>query len=259
MNAYHSEKGKNVILDFDTFKKCIDKLPSDVRITFSGMSEPWLSKDMTKMLLYIYKKGFKGIRIYTTAVGMDIKDIDKIKKIPFDTFVVHLPDADNNALIPLSKNHKAILLKIQKSNIQNCSYMTMGKLHKNLVEYFGDKCVTPQILSKAGNLKGSKKIHNRGPITCNSEYGLKHSMLLPNGDVYLCCMDNALEYKLGNLLTGSYDSLYTGEAFKLIEKKLKDEKYGDVLCRHCEMAIIDNYKKYLRPIKKLFLKLKLKN
>lgn len=259
MNAYHREKGKNVILNFETFKKCIDKLPKDVQITFSGMSEPWLSKDMTKMLLYSYKKGFTGFRVYTTAVGMDIKDVDKIKKIPYTKFVVHLSDADNNALIPVTKNLKAVLLKIKRSHIQNCGYMTMGTLHKDLVEDFGELCITPKLISKAGNLKGVKKIHNSGPITCNSEFGMKHSMLLPNGDVYLCCMDNALEYKLGNLLLSSYDSLYEGESYRLIEKKLKDEKYGDVLCRHCEMAVVDNYKKYFRPIKKLFQKLKFKN
>lgn len=239
-------------MKFETFKQCIDKLPQDVQITFSGMSEPWLNKDMTKMLMYAYKKGFKEFRIYTTGVGMELKDIDTFKKIPFNKFVVHLPDADRNAIIPVTKNHKELLLKIKKSKIQNCSYMTMGTVHPELQEEFGSSVVSPKMISKAGNLKKFKKLNHKGPIMCNSEFGLQHSMLLPNGDVQLCCMDNAVQYKIGNLLTQSYNSLYTGAQFRLIEKQLKNEKQGDVLCRHCEMAVVDNWKKYFRPLKKLF-------
>lgn len=252
INQYRKTKG-DIIMKFETFKQCIDKLPSDVQITFSGMSEPWLNKDMTKMLLYACKKGIKEFRVYTTGVGMELKDIDKIKKIPFNKFVVHLPDADRNAIIPVTKSHKELLLKIKKSKIKSCSYMTMGKLHPDLQAEFGSLVVSPKMISKAGNLAKFKKINHKGPIMCNSEFGLKHSMLLPNGDVQLCCMDNAIQYKVGNLLRESYNSLYTGEHFKLIEKKLKNEKHGDVLCRHCEMAVVDNWKKYFRPIKKFVL------
>ncbi|MCX6731138.1 MAG: radical SAM protein [Candidatus Roizmanbacteria bacterium] len=252
ITQYRKTKG-DIIMKFETYKKCIDKLPKDVQITFSGMSEPWLNKDMTKMLLYAEKKGFKEFRVYTTGVGMELKDIDKIKKIPFNKFVVHLPDGEKNAIIPVTKKHKELLLKIKKSKIKNCSYMTMGKLHSDLQKEFGNLVVSPKMISKAGNLEKFKRINNTGPIMCNSEFGLRHSMLLPNGDVQLCCMDNAIQYKIGNLLKEGYDSLYKGNAFKLIEKKLKDEKQGDVLCRHCEMAVVDNYKKYFRPIKRIVL------
>lgn len=253
INQYRKTKG-DVIMKFETYKQCIDKLPKDVQITFSGMSEPWLNKDMTKMLLYAYKKGFKEFRVYTTGVGMELKDVDKIKKIPFNKFVVHLPDAEKNAIIPLTDKHKKLLLKIKKSAIKSCSYMTMGKLHPDLQEEFGNLVISPRMISKAGNLAKFQKINHSGPIMCNSEFGLKHSMLLPNGDIQLCCMDNAIQYKIGNLLESSYDSLYTGNSFKYIEKKLKDDKLGDILCRHCEMAVVDNWKKYLRPLKKILLK-----
>ena len=131
--------------------------------------------------------------------------------------------------------------------------MTMGKLHPELIAEFGSLVVSPKMISKAGNLEKFAKLNHKGAIMCNSEFGLKHTMLLPNGDMYLCCMDNSLQYKIGNLLSDSYESLYKGGAFKLIEKKLKNEKLGDVLCRHCEMAVVDNYKKHFRPLKKFIL------
>ena len=39
-------------MSFDIFKKCLDKIPKTVRIDFSGMAEPWLNADCTKMVLY---------------------------------------------------------------------------------------------------------------------------------------------------------------------------------------------------------------
>lgn len=250
MHAY--KKRGDIVMRFETFTKCVDKLPQDVQITFSGMSEPWLNSEMTRMLLYIHKKGFKKIRVYTTAVGMNKNDIKKIRTIPFDKFVVHLPDGDHNTRIPITKKHIELLTYIKKIALKNCSYMTMGALHPKLLPLFGKIVVSPKMLSKAGNLTQFKKINHTGPIMCNSEFGLRHSMLLPNGDVYLCCMDDSLQYKIGNLLTESYDSLYHSEPFKLIQKKLKDKTIGDVLCRHCESAVVDNYKKYFRPLKKIF-------
>jgi adenine C2-methylase RlmN of 23S rRNA A2503 and tRNA A37 len=48
---HYKENSHNIIqknvLSFKNFKKCIDKVPSSVRIDFSGMAEPWLNKDCT--------------------------------------------------------------------------------------------------------------------------------------------------------------------------------------------------------------------
>ena len=80
------------ILTFENFKKLIDKIPKNIVILFSGMTEPWLNKDCSKMVLYAYNTGHTNIKIFTTAVGMTPEDIDKIKHIPFRQFVLHLPD-----------------------------------------------------------------------------------------------------------------------------------------------------------------------
>ena len=38
--------------------------------------------------------------------------------------------------------------------------------------------------------------------------GLQQNVLLPNGDVLLCCMDWGMKHVLGNLLTGDYSNLF---------------------------------------------------
>jgi len=73
---------EEVIMSFETFKTCSDKMPKSVRIDFSGMAEPWLNCDATKMLLYAYNSGFKKISVFTSTVGMTEKDFKKIKISP---------------------------------------------------------------------------------------------------------------------------------------------------------------------------------
>ena len=92
VKAYATRSGIRV-MDFNTFKTCIDKLPSYVEIIFSGMSEPWLAPDCTKMIKYAHQQG-RVITVLTTLVGLPIEDVDEIENIPFKYFVVHLPSSD---------------------------------------------------------------------------------------------------------------------------------------------------------------------
>lgn len=248
----YSKLKDEVIMSFKTFKICLDKIPKDVRIDFSGMAEPWLNSDATKMLLYTYKNGFKKISVFTTTVGMTEKDLEKIKSIPFIEFMIHLADGEGNTRIPVTKKYLKLLNKIRQAGIKNIAYMTMGKTHPLLKKPFGKLAGEKLMLSRAGNLGFLPKILHHGPIMCNSSSGLKHNILLPNGNVYLCCMDYALTHKLGNLLADDYETLFKEKEFTDIKQKLKNEKLDDVICRHCEYAVVDNYKKYFRPIKNYF-------
>jgi adenine C2-methylase RlmN of 23S rRNA A2503 and tRNA A37 len=69
----NSLKFNDKVLLFDRFKKVADKLPQWVDIHFSGMSEPYASKDCTKMIKYAIDKGHK-ISVYTTLVGANAED-----------------------------------------------------------------------------------------------------------------------------------------------------------------------------------------
>jgi radical SAM protein with 4Fe4S-binding SPASM domain len=65
---------------------------------------------------------------------------------------------------------------------------------------------------------------------------IKINVLLPNGDVQLCCMDYGLEHKIGNLLTMSYNDLFTSDEYRRIESGLEDDSI-DILCRTCKEAV----------------------
>lgn len=252
---------KKVILSFNDFKRFLSKVPKDVRIDFSGMVEPWLNKDCTKMLLYAYKNGYKKIAVFTTAVGMSVKDIEMIKSIPFDVFRVHLADGDDNTKIQITDEYINVVKKIFESNISNIEFMTMGRLNKKLKKIIPSSFIRKErMMVRGGNNKFMKSISNKGSITCRFTQWPQRYVLLPNGDVLLCCMDYGLENVLGNLLVDKYDDLKRSEVFTNVLLRQWNSKFGDVICRHCEMAVENkNGNNFNEILKNLFIKKLFKN
>ena len=108
-------------MKLEDFKMVIDKLPKEVRITFSGFTEPWLNKNTTDMLLYAHEQGHR-VSVFTTAVGMQLKDVERIKDIPFcggpnGGFTLHLPDTERLAKHPVNKKYINENDSIGSSNI----------------------------------------------------------------------------------------------------------------------------------------------
>ena len=61
------------------YKKAIDKVPTDVRIDFSGMCEPFVNKHCTEMIIYAAEKGHP-LALYTTLQGATLKDWEQVRK-----------------------------------------------------------------------------------------------------------------------------------------------------------------------------------
>lgn len=58
IDNYTSVK-RDIMMSFETFKRCIDKLPASVEIHFTGMSEPWGNPECTKMVEYAALGGIR--------------------------------------------------------------------------------------------------------------------------------------------------------------------------------------------------------
>lgn len=248
-------------LSLDNFKVLIDRVPSEIRITFAGFVEPWLNKNCSDMLLYAHEKGHP-ISVFTTGIGMNIEDVDKIKDIPYagnpnGGFVLHLPDNERLAKHPISAKYIKVLEKFKevKEQIQNFYVMSMGEIHEDIKHIFAD-AVVPSMWSRAGNLLGEAIVkpellnlkdrfrsiyHGEKEMTCNCDERLYHNILMPNGDVSLCCMDYNLDNILGNLYEETYNDLIP-KPFSCFD-----------ICRKCENAIelyhpsLETEKTYSRP------------
>ena len=100
VRAYRNIGDVPRVMTLDIFKMILSKIPTSVCIDFSGFSEPWLNHECTEMVLYTNKVGYE-VAVFTTAVGMNILDVEKIKSIPFKRFCLHLPDVEGYSKIKL--------------------------------------------------------------------------------------------------------------------------------------------------------------
>ena len=113
----YTKRSDTFMMSFDTFKTSLNKIPVGVDLHFSGMSEPWLNPECTKMLLYAHKRGHK-IAVFSTLVGMNLTDIDSLQNVPCKSFFVHLPSNEGYERIKVDDNYLKLLEKLVKSTIK---------------------------------------------------------------------------------------------------------------------------------------------
>lgn len=215
-------------LTLDDFKRALESVPTEIRITFAGFTEPWLNKYATDMALYAHRRGHP-VSAFTTAVGMKPDDVYRLTEIPFagqpnGDFCLHLPDQQRLAKHPINDNYIQVIKAFheQQHNITNFTTMCMSdQVHEAVAEWFPHAHV-PEFYNRAGNLLGEamlkpeldevKHIVRSAPeknhdTTCGCPEELYHNVMLPNGDVSLCCMDYSIENILGNLFTQRYNDI----------------------------------------------------
>ncbi len=242
----YSKLSNVFLMSFDTFKTCIDKIPLDEGIWFCGMCEPFLNPECTKMILYAYQRGHK-VSVFTTLVGLSLSDVDLLERISFHEFKVHLPSAEGLEKIIVDEKYLKILEMILEGNI--CAYFLTHAENVNskvlpLLKKRNIEIHRAGLNTRAGNIENFPKPRKKmGIIRCVRN--LHSNILLPNGDVILCCMDFGLQHILGNLLYSDYNSLYGGKEFLKIQRGLW-YIFSDILCRHCDGFAVQ----YLHNLKK---------
>ena len=226
------------------------KLPKNSRIDFSGMAEPWANPEATTMLEMVLYMGFK-VAIYTTLYGMT--DPERVRKAleshpaQIEVIMLHLPDAN--------KNMKG--WKYSDEWIHNLHVISQTQVPCGIgaMTMDGSGLVAKELQGVVGRLAGWKghtradslpveqigaqdisiTPRNEFALTCRSTPFFDRNVLLPNGDVVLCCMDYNLKHVIGNLLTQSYDEIFAGEKLaEIIKINEKPEFDKCSICKSCE-------------------------
>lgn len=211
-------------LSVENFKKLIDKVPTEILVSFTGLVEPFLNPGCSAMIRHAHDTGH-AVAVFTTAVGMKPSDLEAIKHIPFTGiqggFVLHLPDEEG--YLPEERWHVHEELLEAVKLLSNFEALTMGTLPDRLREIFPNVIRRP-LYSRAGNIDRPDviQIDTKPASTCGCRERLYHNILLPNGDVTLCCMDYGLKHILGNLHESSYEDV------------VPVDNTPFELCRHCE-------------------------
>ena len=181
---------KSENMTVENFKKYIMTVPTGLPINFSGVCEPFANPNTLDMIEHAAHN--HPIRIFTTLVGLKPDQAQRLVKTPIQIMQIHLPDAQNNAKI-LITNEYLQTLKIVLEGINNLTFMNMGGLFVSNNNENMHRC--------------PDKVQRRtGKVICGLHdkpgYGV-----LPNGDVYFCCMSRGLTDKVGSLKDNTYQEL----------------------------------------------------
>ncbi len=239
MKTVQHLKGQDYNMSFETFKASLETVPQEIEICFAGYSEPFLNEYCTDMILYADAKGHP-VKVYTTTVGLDIDQLRKIQHIKFVSFELHMPTRTGNERIVVDDNYLALLQTIYRT-INEVHFIFVcnekGDERLELVDFVRDKSVVHIDIaqSRAGNVKHiAPEKYKPGKLACDKD--LRWNVLLPNGDVAVCCQDFHAQHIIGNLLTQSYPSIFSSKPF-LAFKALLEVDNSNILCRNCEFAI----------------------
>jgi hypothetical protein len=218
----YRKHSNNTMMSMDTFRKCIENIPSDVIVTFSGFAEPFLNPNGIDMILSAYYDGHP-IQLYTTLVGLKVKDIFSLNNISFDCFTIHLPSISEN-FFNIGKDKYLNILELVCISIHNISFVYFSNLDddiKSILDKYGYMPLDKEIISRSGLIKPFK--HIKGPGFCPLYINI--NIILPDGEKVLCCMD----YRLKHIIKD-------GEDIKSI-KRLMFKQDSDLICRDCEFFI----------------------
>jgi hypothetical protein len=172
---------------------------------------------------------------------MKTEDIDRLKAIPFASgpnrgFTLHVPDIEGYANHPVTSEYIQLLKHIRDANISHLRVISMGTVSDSIKEIF-PYVQKAEMYSRAGNLQKEEKLKpglssfadkylkvdlGEGAIACASPEGTHHTVMLPNGDVTICCQDYELKHVSGNIFAKKYQDIVPeiNTAFEI--------------CRYCE-------------------------
>lgn len=218
-------------LDFEDYKKVIDKVPAGTRIDFSGMCEPFTNPRCADMILYAYEKGFP-LALYTTLQGATMEDWEKLKDVRYEVVTIHLPDAEKRSHFRITESYLDVLSKWFTNN-----YSCHGTIDERVIPYMmPNRPLITFMHDRAGNVpfRPHIDISPEKELWCiTSGKNMDHNVLLPNGDVLMCCMDYGMTGRFGNLFEQSYDEVLHSEAAEKMRATLTK---GESICRHCSNA-----------------------
>ena len=193
------------------------------------MCEPFTNKNCADMILYAAMKGFP-LALYTTLQGATMEDYEKLKWIQYEVVTIHLPEKGSN--FKITDEYLEVL------DAWDCdNYSCHGEIDDRVRPHIKQRNLITFMHDRAGNVEGRphKSIDpNRSLYCITSGTAMDHNVLLPNGDVLVCCMDYGMTGVFGNLFEQSYDEVIHSDTANRMRETLNK---GESICRHCSNAI----------------------
>lgn len=220
------------------------------KLVFAGYSENFLNPNAIQLIQNAIIEGFR-VSLITTTIGLEIKDIDTISKLPIERVTISVkPNINNKAKSQRDNLWNSIDYAFKKLNAQaiivaETKYRESQEM-KELISY----CNTNNIdfrfdwHDRAGNLTNKPLIFNKNissPYYCTRPLT---SVLQPNGEVSLCCMDWSLNHIVGNLFSNNYNNILKDNRINTLLNNLHSGQIDSQICMNCHYVekVTENWK-----------------
>ena len=244
INTYCEKYGKKKHLSYTEFQKIVDRqLNPCAVISFSGMSEPFENPDFVPMAEYAFEHGFR-IFLNTTLMGMNEEKFLRISKVNFERIFLHIPDEKKNSKFQITKEYLDLLDRFIKRfrNIiggYSCHSDKEDSRITNIISQFDIemRAGTDNLNDRGGTLEIlNQGFQHSGALICTAgETSVFAHVVMPNGEMALCCNDYKLEGNFGNLLKQDWKDICVQDGYRTYLKET--EKCGsNYVCRRCVSA-----------------------
>lgn len=225
-------RGAQTFEDLEQLTYLLSKVPTNIQIHFSGYTEPFFNRNTAEALMWCKGAGYV-VHLYSTLMGLRESDLKSIPK-NLDHVMIHFPDVRY-----LKINDDIWIRQHMLWRKLGIPYkaMAMGPLTPRVLAHtqelgWPDGVELPRMNTRAGNVRSTEFIG--GNFTC-VEDRWHNNVLLPNGNVYLCCMDYSLKHRLGNLYIDTYEEIW--EQAEWWKHNTNSPSAQSIICRNCEHAV----------------------
>lgn len=246
-------------LSLEDFKTIIDKLPKNVRLDFSGQAEPWVNPACTDMFEYAMQQGFRAA-IFTTLYNWDETTVHRMGELlinhasQIDIVKIHFPDDQGNmkgwrpseewnyafagitaVVVATGIHYEAMTMSDHGVHPAIATLPGVGVSHSWSIAAH-DRAGTLNTEAVKEQPIAFSPRHER-PVKCSKTDLYNQNVLLPNGEVLLCCMDYDKKHVIGHLLELEYSDLKnTPEMKRLLELNALPYYTDQSLCKSCTDA-----------------------
>lgn len=225
--AYHGPR----LMSLATFMAALYHAPADIPVSFAGLAEPYLNNHCTRMIEIVHARG-QRVYVYTTGCGMSDADVQALIEMQPYRLVFHAPDAEGDMKLNVTPDYVERMTRLH-DRVKSFQMLCFGSLPRSLSHMEG-KMRHNGLHTRAGNvvhMTTPKQKH--GPLRCGPAPDLKNNVLLPSGELLVCCMDYSIRHVIGNLAEESWDAIHAGAKKAAFAELMRS---GDCLCRTCEFA-----------------------
>jgi radical SAM protein with 4Fe4S-binding SPASM domain len=197
-------------------------------VDFSGYTEPLYNPNWFEIFSHTIEENY-AVTLYSTLGRASWDDLDKLTGLAFHQIYVHLLDS------VAQRDKLAFLIDRCRALHRDLIFVYFDEDGRELASEFQGhvNCERWTAHSRAG-LVDVGKVYVPGAVSCSEQREFCH-VVLPNGDVYICCMDFSLQHKIGNLLESRLAEIQYSE--KALAFRATMASATDGMCNHCICAV----------------------